>query len=34
LANVLAEGRFGRNGKVAPEAAGDLRASGTVTILK
>src|ERR1035441_6679549 len=34
LANVLAEGRFGRNGKVAPEAAGALRASGTVTILK
>ncbi|MGD0773539.1 MAG: alpha/beta hydrolase-fold protein [Candidatus Solibacter sp.] len=34
LANVLAEGRFDRNGKIAPEAAGNLRASGTVTISK
>lgn len=34
LANVLAEGRFDRNGKVGPEVAEKLRASGTVTILK
>jgi hypothetical protein len=34
LANVLAEGRFDRNGKVAPDVAGNLRAAGTVTILK
>jgi pimeloyl-ACP methyl ester carboxylesterase len=34
LAHVLAEGRFDRNGKLAPEAAENLRASGTVTILK
>ena len=34
LAGVLAEGRYDRNGKVAPEVAGKLSASGTVTILK
>jgi hypothetical protein len=34
LANVLAEGRFDRNGKVPPEVAEKLRAAGTVTILK
>jgi len=34
LANVLAEGRFDRNGKVAPEVAEKLRATGTVTILR
>jgi hypothetical protein len=34
LANVLAEGRFDRNGRVGPEVAGKLRDSGTVTILK
>jgi hypothetical protein len=34
LANVLAEGRFDRNGKVGPEVAEKLRAAGTVTILK
>jgi hypothetical protein len=32
LANVLAEGRFERNGKVAPAAAEKLRAAGTVTV--
>ena len=34
LANVLAEGRFDRNGRVGPEAAEKLRATGTVSILK
>jgi pimeloyl-ACP methyl ester carboxylesterase len=34
LANVLAEGRFDRRGKVGPEVAEKLRASGTVTVLK
>ena len=34
LANVLVEGRFDRNGKVAPDVAGKLRATGTVTVLK
>jgi hypothetical protein len=34
LANVLAEGRFDRNGKVPAEIAGKLRATGTVTVLK
>ena len=34
LANVLAEGRFDRNGKVAPDVAEKLRATGTVTVLK
>jgi hypothetical protein len=34
LANVLAEGRFDRNGRVSPEVAGRLRDSGTVTLLK
>ncbi len=34
LANVLAEGRFDRNGKVAPQIAEKLRATGTVTVLR
>ena len=34
LADVLAEGRYDRNGKVTPEVAVKLSASGTVTILK
>jgi len=34
LSNVLAEGRFDRNGKVAPDAAEKLRAAGTVTVLQ
>jgi hypothetical protein len=34
LGNVLAEGRFDRNGKVVPEAAEKLRAAGTVTVLR
>ena len=34
LANVLAEGRFDRNGKVGADVAAKLRATGTVTILK
>ncbi len=34
LANVLAEGRFDRNGKVGPDVAGKLRAAGIVTVLK
>jgi hypothetical protein len=32
LANVLAEGRFDRNGKVPPDAAAKLEAAGTVTL--
>jgi hypothetical protein len=32
LANVLAEGRLGRDGKVPPQAAEKLRAAGTVTV--
>ncbi len=34
LANVMAEGRFDRSGKIRPEVAEKLRAAGTVTILK
>jgi hypothetical protein len=34
LANVMAEGRFDRNGKVAPEVAEKLRAAGVVTVLR
>ena len=34
LANVLAEGRFDRNGRVGPDVARKLGDSGTVTILK
>jgi fermentation-respiration switch protein FrsA (DUF1100 family) len=32
LSRIIAEGRFDRNGKVAPDAAGALTASGTVTV--
>ena len=32
LANVLAEGRFDRNGQISPEIAEKLRATGTVTV--
>ena len=32
LANVLAEGRYGRDGKVPAEAAAKLEAAGTVTV--
>lgn len=32
LANVLAEGRYGRDGKVPAEAAAKLQAAGTVTV--
>ena len=34
LAHVLAEGRFDRNGKVGPDVAEKLRATGIVTVLK
>ena len=34
LTNVLAEGRFDRNGKVGPEVAEKLRATGTVSVPK
>jgi hypothetical protein len=34
LANVLAEGRFDRRGKVAPATAQKLRAAGTVSVVE